>query len=299
MKRLDSIVAGTDFSTCSRSALFQAARLAGRRQAALHVVHVIDSLVLSDLAEALRQSPDELRRQVLGDTEGRLERLLKDIERPESFATDVRVGPPVQEILEKTRSVSADLLVLGAQGEVDAERGIGTLAARCVRSSPCETLLVQERQTGPFRHILACIDFSPVSRAVVEEAIALATLDGSRVEVAHVFYGPWHRLHYRAPTPQAPPKFQQQYTDVLRARLEGFIEPFRKAAEGIEVESCLLESQSCGRRLAEHARERQADLLVLGTSGKSNLRHLLLGGTAERILREASCSMLVVPAGAA
>lgn len=295
MKRLDTIVAGTDFSTCSKSALRQAARLARSRAGTLHLVHVIDALVLDDLAEALRQPPDSLRAEIVGDAEQRLERFLEGVERPERLAVDVRVGSPADELLGKARSLPADLLVLGAHGDLDAPRGVGVLAARCVRNTPVEILLVKEAQTGPFRTIVAGVDFSETSANVVEEALALAALDGSRVEAVHVFYGPWHQLHYRAPTLEAAPKFQQQYKDVLQARLEAFVEPLRQRASGVEVECRLLESQSPGRRLAEHAAERGADLIVLGTQGKTNLRYMLLGSTAERVLRETACSVLAVP----
>jgi len=45
-----------------------------------------------------------------------------------------------------------------------------------------------------------------------------------------------------------------------------------------------------GRGIAAYAKEHKADLLVLGTQGKTNLRSALLGSTAERVLRELPCS---------
>jgi len=47
-----------------------------------------------------------------------------------------------------------------------------------------------------------------------------------------------------------------------------------------------------GRGIAAYAKEHRADLLVLGTQGKTNLRYALLGSTAERVLRELPCSAL-------
>ncbi|MBM4361664.1 MAG: universal stress protein, partial [Deltaproteobacteria bacterium] len=40
-----------------------------------------------------------------------------------------------------------------------------------------------------------------------------------------------------------------------------------------------------------------ADLVVLGTRGRTNLRDLFLGSTAERVVRECPCSVLAVPPG--
>jgi universal stress protein E len=292
MRQLQSLVAGTDFSACSRSALHQAARLARARGATLHVVHVIEPLVLADLAEAIDQPVDELQIQVLRDTTERLERFLEGVEVPPRVKVDARVGPPAHALIETVRQESADLLVLGAHGDFDKERGVGTLAARCARSAPGEVLLVEEPHTGPFQKIVACVDFSETSRKVVEEAVAIAAQDGAKVDVLHVYYGPWHRLHYRAPTPEAPPRFQQQYKDVLQEHLASFARPFGQA--GVEMGCHLHEDPSYGYGIAEYAREQGADLVVVGSHGRTNLRYLLLGSTAERVLREATCSVLVV-----
>ncbi len=53
MSRLQSIVVGVDFTPCSATALKQAIRIAERNQAALQVVHIIETLVVMDLEEAL------------------------------------------------------------------------------------------------------------------------------------------------------------------------------------------------------------------------------------------------------
>ena len=63
MNELRTIVVGLDFSRCSLKALAHAVRIARWNGARLHAVHVIDALVLTDLAEVLRIPPDEVRAQ--------------------------------------------------------------------------------------------------------------------------------------------------------------------------------------------------------------------------------------------
>ena len=70
MNRLKSIVAGIDFSDCSRSALQQAVRVALWNKARLHVVHVIECLVITTKGRT------NLRYVLLGST---VERLLREI----------------------------------------------------------------------------------------------------------------------------------------------------------------------------------------------------------------------------
>lgn len=295
MKEIRTILVGVDFSEGSRSALRQAVRLARLHGAALHVGHVIESLVVADLAEALGQPLEDLREHVVRDTRVALVRFLGDLVRPEDCTLLVRVGSPLRELLAVGEEAAADLLVLGAHGAAGTRQSVGTLAARCVRRASCPVLLVQEGWTGPARTVVAGIDFSEISPKVIEEALVLATRDGARAEVVHVFYGPWHRLHYRAPTPQARPDFREAYQRTLQARLESFVAPFAQAADGVPLECRLREHPHDGRGLAAYAAERGADLLVLGTRGRTNLRDLWLGSTAERILAEAGCSVLTVP----
>ena len=56
----------------------------------------------------------------------------------------------------------------------------------------------------------------------------------------------------------------------------------------------MTEAANHGHGIAEYARRVHADLLVLGTKGRSNLAYVLLGSTVERLLREIPCSTLVV-----
>jgi nucleotide-binding universal stress UspA family protein len=65
----------------------------------------------------------------------------------------------------------------------------------------------------------------------------------------------------------------------------------------VEVQFDLRHSQSHGCEISEYARTESADLVVIGTRGKSSLKYLLLGSTAEYVLRERPCSVLAVRPG--
>jgi nucleotide-binding universal stress UspA family protein len=56
----------------------------------------------------------------------------------------------------------------------------------------------------------------------------------------------------------------------------------------------VVEAANHGHGIAEYARRVGADLVVLGTKGRSNLGYVLLGSTVERLLKEIPCSALVV-----
>jgi nucleotide-binding universal stress UspA family protein len=191
------------------------------------------------------------------------------------------------------REVTADLLVLGVHGTTGPGEGAGTLAAKCVRKAPTKVLLVSEAHGEPYGSIVACVDFSESTPTIVDEAVRLARQEKSRLDLLHVYYGPWHNLHYRAPTPEASPEFQKQYMATLQMRLDDRLKDAGDT-HGLEVQCQLLENRSHGRGIVQYAKEREADLVVLGTHGATRLRYILLGCTAERVLRELPCSILAI-----
>jgi nucleotide-binding universal stress UspA family protein len=111
----------------------------------------------------------------------------------------------------------------------------------------------------------------------------------------HVFEAPWHRLHYRSPTPQASPDYQRQFRAALEAKLEAFVKERHGVAPQVAVTTALLEHKSYAQALLDYAAEHAIDLVVVGTLGRTNLRYMLLGSTAERVVRESPCSVMAVP----
>jgi universal stress protein E len=295
MNQLKSIVAGVDFSPCSRMALQQAVRVAQWNQARLHVVHVIEHLVISDLADALGHTLPQIQTDAVRLAREQLETWLTAAGSRLPHRVEVVVAPPIEGLLRQVQSVAADLVVLGVRGDALFPSGAGTLATKCLRKAPTKVLLVHELQSLPFRRVLACVDFSPTSREAVKQALCVAAQDQSQVCFLHVFQGPWHRLHYRAFTSEAAPEFQRHYRLLLEQRLKDFVGD----TAGLDARFTVYDATGHGCGIAEYARHMQADLVVLGTKGRTNLGYVLLGSTVERLLRELPCSALTVRAAKA
>jgi nucleotide-binding universal stress UspA family protein len=289
-----AIVAGVDFTECSATALVQATRIAGVSGAPLRVLHVIDVVVAVDLEEALTPFQTDIRAGLVEDARKSWRQFAAAIPGAAALALDVEVDAPVAAIVRRVRDTRADLLVMGSHGTSPADRGVGTLASACVRKAPATVLLVRDPHVGPFTSVVACVDFSETSRRALAHAVRMATLDGARLHVLHVFDAPWRRLHYRAPTLEASPDRRKQYRDGLRRRLEAFAEPLRAEMARLRTTYELFDFPGHGRGIGQFASDVRADLLVLGTRGRTNLRDVLLGSTAERVLRDTTCSILAV-----
>jgi len=119
------------------------------------------------------------RDNLLADARHAWDTFAPDIPGKASLDFEVAINNPLMEIIRRVRDRSADLLVMGSHG-VSPDRGTGMLAAQCVRRVPAKVLLVRDRNTGPFKNVVACVDFSEASREALDAALRVAAQDSAR-----------------------------------------------------------------------------------------------------------------------
>lgn len=149
---------------------------------------------------------------------------------------------------------------------------------------------IRPRSRVAFRRVLAPIDFSKPSRAALRYASDFATMHDSELTLLHVVEPLLSVAEIGYPTlPVAP--LPSGYKGQMKARLEKL-----KAEElrpGMKVDLQV----RVGRPYAEIARaakEHNVDLIIMATHGYTGLKHVLLGSTAERVVRHAPCPVLTV-----
>ncbi|MCF7786852.1 MAG: universal stress protein [Prosthecobacter sp.] len=297
MNTLTTILVAVDFSTGSRAALEQASRIARLQGATLHVLHVVDSAAVVTLA-ASRESSYENQAAIA--TEGArtaLKAWLAQSEVPAGVEATIAVGTPLHEILEHVRSLHADLLVAGIAGTGETAAGAGSVSGKLARKSPSRVLLVRSNHPHAFQKVVACIDFSETSREVVAAARRIAIKDSASVDFLHVWQEPWIVPTRGAFVESVYPSLvfteneREAHIKNLRQGLHDFI---GAAAEGITAGEVLHEAMNYGNGIAAHAQECKADLIIMGGKGRTNLRYMLMGSTAERLLTRLPCSILIV-----
>lgn len=297
MSTLKTILVAVDFSTGSRAALDQASRIARLQGAALHVLHVVDSTAVATLA-ASRESGYES--QAATATEGArtaLDAWLAQSEVPAGAKATIVVGTPLHEILEHVRTLHADLLVAGIAGTGEAAPGAGSVSGKLARKSPSRVLLVRSGHSHAFQKVVACIDFSETSREVVAAARRIALKDSASVDFLHVWQEPWIVPPRGAFVESVYPSLvfteneRQAHIKNLRQGLHDFV---GTSAQGITATEILHEAMNYGNGIAAHAQECKADLIIMGGKGRTNLRYMLIGSTAERLLTSLPCSILIV-----
>lgn len=288
MDQLKNILVAVDFSDSSKAALAQAVRLADGNDARLHALHVIEPLVVSDLAWAMHACRRDADRMMIRQAQAKLTAWIE--EAGGQGEAIVVVGSPLHEVLTQVRAVSGDLLVTGMRGSTPPTQGPGTLAAKLARSAPTQLLLVSEAGIMPFRRVVVCVDFSFGSGLAIEAARRVAEAQTSEIHCLHVFNPPSQRLFCRACTPEAWTDLQRECVEALQGRLEEFAEQH----EGFNMRCELFPWSSHRQGIAQYAREIKADLVILGGRGHRTLRSFVMGSAAEQLLRELPCSVLTV-----
>jgi nucleotide-binding universal stress UspA family protein len=156
--------------------------------------------------------------------------------------------------------------------------------------------MTQNTSTGPqtrdnpldfkVEKILVPLDFSPASVEALNHAVSMAKQFHAAIHLVHVYPpdeasapGAGHLLFQSA---EAVERLNEELTGIHRKHLPTF-----------RPENCHIRVGRPYEEIINLAREINADLIVLSTRGHSGLKHLLLGSTAERVVRSAQCPVLV------
>lgn len=145
--------------------------------------------------------------------------------------------------------------------------------------------------------IVAGIDYTDLGKAALDEAIALSALhDNSEIHVLHV------------DSKLLPPKEEAQegtgslahsaaaldhLEELCRRRLEAYADR-RGAPAPLKRMSTHFRYGTPAKEIVQAAADFHADLVVVGTHGRTGLKRLVLGSVAEKVLRTAPCQVLVV-----
>jgi universal stress protein E len=289
MDRLTSIIAGVDFTPGSAAALAQAVRIAGWNQARLQAVHIIETLVAMDLQGGMTPYVQEIEDGLTAEARASWATFGNDIPGKNSIEFDVAINNPLAELIRRVNDRKADLLVLGSHGTSPGPTP-GILAAQAVRRVPTRVLLVRDKHAGPFKTIVACVDFSETSRDALDAAVRLAAQDGAALHILHVFHPPWSRLR----SANKVPDYAAPLKAALLEQLKSFATPGRPELEWSKASFDVVEATGHGTGITDFVRSQGCDLVVLGTRGRTNLRDVLMGSTAERVVRDAPCSLLAI-----
>jgi nucleotide-binding universal stress UspA family protein len=144
-----------------------------------------------------------------------------------------------------------------------------------------------------YRNVLYCTDFSERAKAALPFAIDIAKKYGATLHVIHVYQDPEHLAEYEISS--------QIKMDWIRLAQSLGTETEKKLAtlcaeisQGVKPCQYKMLRGKPHFEIIRYAKENSIDLIVLASHGLSGWEHVLFGSTAERILRESPCNVLVI-----
>lgn len=146
------------------------------------------------------------------------------------------------------------------------------------------------------KKILCPIDFSDHSRRALDHAVAIARWYESTITVLHVYVVPPTVVYGL----ESPPPVGMVLTPADHEQLTTAMAHFVEMANtsDVPIEFAIGQSTLAARDILQHASAMHADLLVIGTHGRSGFDRFVLGSVTEKVLRKAECPVLTVPARA-
>ena len=214
--------------------------------------------------------------------------------------TVLLTGSPIKALVGEVVRGGHDLLAVGAasSGAVDC---IGASATRLMREAPCPVLLVHPARRWRRPRVLVAIDTGPwVSKRIsvltaklIETALWITEKHGGELHVLHAWVPYGERMLTRAGVSDAEARLflAGQREEVRQEELEPALAPFRARIPAARVH--LVEGDP-RVAIADFATSHRINILVIGTVARSGIAGHIIGNTAEAVLSQLPCSMLVV-----
>jgi nucleotide-binding universal stress UspA family protein len=282
-------LAPVDFTFPMGHALRRAALIAADHAAEIVLLHVVSRGGFEPLRKWL--APRNVDAEAT-HARAKLDRLAADLGGTHRIQvhSQLRIGDRYEEIADAARRT--DLVVLGANRR-NALRDfvVGTPAVRLLRTAERPVLIVKQPPLHRYRRVLVPVDFSESSAAALRIGAGVAHRG-----VLHVFHAldTWQESKLRAA--DVAPDIVEQH------RARAMQQAYRRmrtlvAAAAPSAANCFsVERGDAARLILGEAHTNDADLIVIGKTGLSAVADFLLGSVVQRVLRDASCDTLLVPA---
>lgn len=309
MKRFKNILYISKGNIDTISTMTRAVTLAENNQADLTVIEVIPAIPANTENRGGDTISTDLQAVIVTKHRRYLESLIKSHQQRLNIKHEVMMGATFLEIIRAVLRHGYDLVIKPVENTGLLERLFGGDDIHLLRKCPCPVWLIKPREKQSYGNILAAIDFNPhetrdetqnLNQQIIELSASLALSDFATLHLAHA----WETV--------AEGKIQAWSRNRVAA-VASYIEGERLSHEsglyqlgeylrkqlGNEAYDYLaprfhLRKGHVGKAITELTAELQIDLLVIGTVARTGIAGLLIGNTAETILKQANCSMLVL-----
>jgi universal stress protein E len=291
----NSILVDVDALGPQHPALDAALDLAKHSHAKVKIVDVI-----RDVPPSARSFvTPRLEREIIDNHREHLERLACWRQRPVPVETAVLRGAPGVVLVQEVLRHGHDLLVRAHGRDLPAEAPpFGPVDLHLLRLCPCPIWLVGPHDAARTPHLIAAVDSSAthpdeqaLNREIIERALRLREARGGLLTILHAWQAYGEFLLQPRMTPQVFADFLQHAEQAAHDATTALVAPFVERVTGVRVNVVKGDPADV---IPAIAFETQADLIVMGSMGRSGLSGIFMGNTAERVLRRWQSSVFVV-----
>ncbi|MBL4810322.1 MAG: universal stress protein [Phycisphaerales bacterium] len=287
------ILAATDFSPCSLVALRQAAELATKTGASLHILNVVSEKDVVQVALISSVARGEIESRAIEDSKARLKETATYVLGDIKVELHSVIDHPIDAVIKTIKKINADLLVIGTFGDGGPGRGASAFSTKCARRCPIDVLLVHADWPEKMDSVMACIDFSTYSDKVAQHAAQLATYASAKLKLVHVYSNPFESSRWAG--------FQHDalddlitYKDDLLMQLNRIRQRLSNNFPNLTIESELVSGVDYTKAIVARTQKDDIGLVVIGAKGRTKLSYILLGSTTEKVLRDTNNSVLTI-----
>jgi len=288
MISISKILCPVDFFPASDAAVNYAVGLAANYDARIHLLHVVAPLVPTAYEYAIDTTAimDSIEKNA---TEEMKTLAARAKEAGVCADMELRIGDVYDQIKECIEAETPDLVVMGTHGRRGVERWfMGSTTEKLMRHSPVPLLTIsasgEKVATAPrFRRILVTTDFSDGTADALAHAFSVAQENDSRIMLLHVVHDA---------TADVSGKYRDSLIKGVDKQLKDLISA--EARNWCDVVICVKTGVPY-RIILRTLEDEKVDLLVMNIHGKGMLDRALLGSTAERVVRAASCPVMLIP----
>jgi nucleotide-binding universal stress UspA family protein len=291
----------TDGSHQATSALRIATRLLRRTDNEAHVLCVAPEFHELRNQKNRTRVRDEYKKRIARETETILDRARKTL-LAEGVTAETRAetGSPAKVIVRLANDY--DVTVIGATSQYDTTRpGIGSVASRVVEHAPGIVLVCREPRGGSSLRILLCVDSSRASQQALSALLTFLSTESAEVTLMHVVETPWVNLgldrdwfdqggetrEQRNSETRLAEELQSEANEIIQDAVD------QLTRHGLDVATVIAEGNPATEILGQ-AEQAEYDLIVIGASGATDMKHRMLGSVSARVTAQAPCSVAVV-----
>jgi nucleotide-binding universal stress UspA family protein len=237
-------------------------------------VHIAKDLELPE--EVLKKYPDllaPLDESIESDIQKKIDEHF--VETNTALNILIQDGIPMERLLHLTKVKEADLIVMGRK---ESLKGSGLVTSHIARNSPCSLLLVTPTWQDAIRKILVPVDFSEHCAFSLKRVLGFSDQLNVEVVTSHV---------YRVPTGYSKiGKSFEEFGEIMKGHAEKDYRRFLKMndiRDDIPCEFILDTDHQNVELIYNLAEKEKADLIVVGSKGRTNASALFIGSFAEKM----------------